>query len=711
MQNKTKILQKKEISEFSFEEVLELQEVLEYHSDLYYNKNTSQISDKEYDDLLKKLEKLEDKFSNFFEEKNIEKKSSTIWAELIESTFKKVAHSRPMISLWNTYNEEDLRDFDERVFKNIKIGQTQGTTPTKYSRGESCIHPYINYTLEYKFDGLWVELIYNNWKLIQAITRWNWIEWEDVTQNIFQINNIPKTIKYKQNLEIRWEVVMPISSFNKLNKEALEKWEKVFSNPRNAASWSLRIKDNRITKKRNLSFYAYDTSPLAPLLKDEGNIKIDYFNIIKKLEKLWFSISSFFEKYSNISEVIDKIKNFNNYKENIDFEVDGLVLKVNNVDLWEQIWFTQHHPKYAIAYKFPAEILTTDIISVEHQVGRTWTITPVANLEPINIGWAIIRRATLHNYEECEKLQVWVGDSVFIKRAWEVIPKIISVASPHLASPKGRGIIRPPINCPSCNTEILKDDEKVRYYCPNSLECFEQKKHKLIYAVGKQGLNIDWFWKAQVELFLKLNLISDLYSIFILKEKREEILSLEWFQEKSVDNLLKAIDDKKNISITTLLISLAISWVGKKTAQELSKLFTSSEDILNFSYNEEEIEKLDDIWPEIAKNMVLFFTDLENKILLKNLLSILNIEFYKEKIFSNTNNIFYWKKVCITGSFWEIKRPDLVKQLEEVGWNFVSSVSKNTDFLVAGEKAGSKLKKAEELWITILDLKEFQEVI
>ena len=681
MQNKTKILQKKEISEFSFEEVLELQKVLEYHSDLYYNKNTSEISDKEYDDLLKKLEKLEDKFSIFFEEKNIEKKSSTIWAELIESTFKKVAHSRPMISLWNTYNEEDLRDFNERVFKNI------------WEKIEN-----LNYTLEYKFDGLWVELIYNNWKLIQAITRWNWIEWEDVTQNIMQINNIPKTIKYKQNLEIRWEVVMPISSFNKLNKEALENWEKVFSNPRNAASGSLRMKDNRITKKRNLSFYAYDFWDLI--------ISDSYFENIKNLEKLWFSISSFFEKYTNISEVIEKIKNFDNYKENIDFEVDGLVLKVNNIDLWKQIWFTQHHPKYAIAYKFPAEILTTDIISVEHQVGRTWTITPVANLEPINIGWAIIRRATLHNYEECEKLQVWVGDSVFIKRAWEVIPKILSVANKN-----SEKIIFPPINCPSCNTEILKDDEKVRYYCPNSLECFEQKKHKLIYAVGKQGLNIDWFWKAQIELFLKLNLISDLYSIFILKEKREEILSLEWFQEKSVDNLLKAIDDKKNISITTLLISLAISWVGKKTAQELSKLFTSSEDLLNFSYNEEEIEKLDDIWPEIAKNMVLFFTDFKNKILLKNLLSILNIEFYKEKIIENTNNIFYWKKVCITGSFWEIKRPDLVKQLEEVGWIFVSSVSKNTDFLVAGEKAGSKLKKAEELRIRVLDLKEFQEVI
>ena len=671
------MLENKNIFDFSFEEVLELQKVLEYHSNLYYNNNTSEISDKEYDDLLKKLEILEEKFSDLFIEKKIEKKSNKIWAELIESTFKKVAHTRPMISLWNTYNEEDLRDFDERVFKNI------------WEKIEK-----LNYTLEYKFDWLWVELIYNNWKLIQAITRWNWIEWEDVTQNIFQIDNIPKKIDYKKYLEIRGEVVMPISSFDRLNKEAIKKWEKVFSNPRNAASGSLRMKDNRITKKRELAFYTYDFWNLI--------ISDSYFDCIKNLEKLWFDISSFFEKYSNISEVIKKIKNFNNYKKDIDFEVDWLVLKVNNVDLWKQIWFTQHHPKYAIAYKFPAEILTTDILSVVHQVGRTWTITPVVNLKAIKIGWAIIRRATLHNYEECEKLQVWVGDSVFIKRAGEVIPKIIWVANKN-----SEKIIFPPINCPSCNSEVLKDDEKVRYYCPNTDKCFEQQKHKLIYAVGKQWLNIDWFWKAQVETFLKLNIISDLYSIFKLEEKEEEILELEWFQEKSVKNLLSAINERKKINITTLLISLAISGVGKKTAGELSKLFTSSENLLNFSYNIEEIENLDDIWPEIAKNMKIFFTDWNNKILLQNLINILNIEFYKEKIISNTNNIFFWKKVCITWSFWDIKRADLIKELEEVWWNFVTSVSKNTDFLVAGEKAGSKLKKAEELWVKVLNLEKF----
>jgi len=696
---KTKILQKKEVLEFWFEDILDLHKVLEYHSDLYYNKNTSEISDKEYDDLLKKLEKLEEKFSDVFSEKKIEKKSNKIWAELIESSFEKVAHSRPMISLWNTYNEEDLRDFDERVYKNLELSVRNEDFHSLQNK--------INYTLEFKFDWLWVELIYESWKLVQAITRWNWVEWEDVTQNVMQISNIPKKIDYKEYLEVRWEIVMPISSFEKLNEEAKNNDWKIFSNPRNAASWSLRMKDNRVTKKRNLKFFAYDLGNFDEFVELEN--KKNYFDVIKDLETLWFDISSYFEKSEDIWEIIEKIHNFGDVKKNIDFEIDWLVLKVNNIEFWKDIWYTQHHPKYAIAYKFPAEILTTDILSVVHQVWRTWTITPVANLDPINIGWAIIRRATLHNYEECEKLQVGVGDSVFIKRAGEVIPKIIWVASKD-----SEKIIFPPILCPSCHTEILKDDEKVRYYCPNTLECFEQKKHKLIYAIGKQWLNIDWFWKAQVELFLKLWLITDLYSIFKLEEKKEEILELEWFREKSVDNLLSAIEEKKDISITTLLISLAISWVGKKTAQELSKLFVSEFELLNFNYSLEKIEELDDIWPEIAKNMLDFFTNLENKDLLEKLSSVLNIKYYSplsNSLPKGERTEMFWKKVCITWSFWDIKRPDLVKKLEEVWWSFVTSVSKNTDFLVAGEKVGSKLKKAEELGIRVLDLEWFLENI
>lgn len=678
----------KNIDLFTIDDVLKLSNLVKYHSNLYYNKENPIISDKEYDILLKKLEILEKKY-------NIkDKQSNKIWAEILESTFKKVKHSRPMISLDNTYNEEELNDFNERVFKNIDDESIKK----------------LEYTLEFKFDGLWVELIYKNWKLIQAITRWNWIEWEDVTMNVMQIANIPKKINYKDYLEVRGEVVMPISSFDNLNKKAKEEWTKVFSNPRNAASWSLRMKDASVTKTRELKFFAYDLANFEDFRKKENIEK--YYEVIKDLEKLNFDISSYFLKLNWIEEVINSINNFWDVKKNIDFEIDWLVLKVNDISLWEQIGWTEHHPKYSISYKFPATIFTTKILSIEHSVWRTGTITPVANLEPVNMWWAIIRRATLHNYEEVENLDVKIGDNVFIKRAWEVIPKIISVVKTwdrdHLEK------IEIPKYCPSCESEVLKDEWKVRYYCSNDFDCPAKNSEKLAFAVGKQGFNIDWFWERQIEIFLKLWIIHNLVDIFKIEEKVEEILELEWFQEKSVNNLVQWVEKAKNIEIATFLTALWISWVGKKTAKTLSKLFENKQDLLSLNISFEDLEELSDIWPEIAKNVIDYFNNDAHTRILKELVDILNIKYYKNKII-NSNSIFAWKKMCITWSFEEnwkkIVRDDLVKKLEEVWGEFIGSVSKKLDYLLAGEKAGSKLEKAQKLWIEILDLTKFNNLI
>ncbi len=670
----------KNIDLFTKKDAKRLAQIIEYHSDLYYNREKPIISDFEYDILFKKLEALESKFDI----KN--KQSSKVWADFTESTFNKVKHSRLMISLDNTYNEEDLRDFDERVFRNID--------------DNTIIN--VEYILEFKFDGLGVELIYDAWKLVQAITRWNWIEWEDVTENVMQIENIPKEIKYKDHLEVRWEVIMPISSFDMINSNARKEGWKIFSNPRNAASWSLRMKDNRVTKSRKLQFFAYDLANFEEFRIKENKEK--YFDVIKDLEDLGFDISSYFEISENIWEVIDKIQNFGDTKKKIDFEIDGLVLKVNNIDLWQDIWFTQHHPKYAISYKFPAEIFTTKILSVDHQIGKTGTITPVANLEWVNMWWAIIRRATLHNYEEVEDLGVKVWDLVFIKRAWEVIPKIVSVS----VSNNWEQIL-PPKNCPSCWFEIKKDDDKVRFFCDNK-KCPAMVEEKLIYAVGKQWFNIDSFWEKQIRKFFDFWFIKDLSDIFEIKKYREEILDLEGFQEKSVNKIIDNVEKAKNTDIATLLNSLSISWVWKKTSKTLSQLFESEYNLINFDYTSEQIENLEDIWPEIANNLVEFFNNSENKILLEKLSKLLNIKYYEKKVF-NENSFFAWKKVCITWSFCEIKRSDLVNSLEEVWWDFVSSVSKNTDFLVVWEKAWSKLEKATKLGVEVLNLEEFLEKI
>ncbi len=675
----------KKIDNFTLDDVRKLSKIISYHSDLYYNREQPIISDKEYDELFKKLEILEKKFNI----KNAQ--TNKVWAELKESSFKKVNHSRPMISLDNTYNEEDLKDFDERVKKNLSDETISN----------------INYILELKFDWLGIELIYDNGEYKRAITRWNWIIWEDVTENIRQIKNIPKKISYKGKFEIRWEVIMPISVFNDLNKKARISGDKIFSNPRNASSWSVRTKNINLTKERKLEFFAYDLANFDEFCKIELVNK--YSEVIWIFKKLWFTTSPYLKNCKNIEELIRFIDDFWDKKKDFDFEIDGLVIKVNNITLWDKIWWTQHHPRYAIAYKFPAEILTTKILSVDHQVWRTGTITPVANLVPINIGGVTIKRATLHNYEEVSELDIRIWDNVFIKRAWEVIPKIISVIKVEDRSNLEK--IYPPEKCPSCEAYIKKDIWKVRYYCPNYSNCEAQIIERLSYSVWKEGFNIDWLWEKQIQRFFELWFIKDISDIFEIEKYKEDILKLDWFQQKSVDKIIKEIKKAKIVEISVLLNALSIPWIWKKTSKILASLFVDKNNLLNFNYNIEDIEKLEDIWPEIAKNILDFFTNSENKKLLIKLEKILDIKYFKEKEI-NKNSLFFWKKVCITWSFvwsnWEkISRDDLVKILEENWGKFVSSVSKNTDFLLAWEKAWSKLEKAKELEIKILDLTDF----
>lgn len=687
-----------DINDFVIFDVEKLANLLEYHSDLYYNKEEPIISDFEYDELFKKLQILEEKFDIK------EAQTHKVGSDIIQSTFAKVPHSRPMISLDNTYNEEDLKEFDERIKKNLSwFWGILFNEDDVWNIKDYYLNKFLNsdkkYTLEFKFDWLWVELIYKNWELIQAITRWNGIEWEDVTVNVKTIKNIPRTISYKEHLEVRWEVVMPISAFEELNANAIKSGWKVFSNPRNAASGSLRLLDASVTATRNLKFFAYDLANFEEFrLKEQ---KSTYFDVIKDLESFWFEISSYFLACKNIDGVIKSIDNFWDIKSKIDFDIDGLVIKVNDISLWEEIWYTAHHPRYAIAYKFPAEILTTKILSVEHQVGRTGTITPVANLEPVFIGWVMVKRATLHNYEEIASLWVKIWDNIFIKRAWEVIPKIVGVIK-ESRNESEIDIITPKV-CPSCGSEILKDDDKVRFYCPNHLHCPEQIKQKLIHSVWKQGLNIDWLWSEQVELFLEKWFISDLWDIFTLQNKKELILALPGYKEKSVNNLLSAIENAKNQKIVNFLVALNIPGIWPQGAKELSRIIYANDGLVDFDFSIESLSNLSDIWEETAKNIYNFFHSIWNKILIQKLLEYIKIEYREEVIWWK----YTWKKMCITGSFEGFSRDELVEKLEKMWWSFVGSVSKNTDFLLAWEKSGSKLEKAKSLWVRVIDLEEF----
>ncbi|MCH8518509.1 NAD-dependent DNA ligase LigA [Candidatus Gracilibacteria bacterium] len=737
----------RDIYGFTHEDIALFQRLLAYHSELYYELESPIISDSEYDRLFKKLQELE----KVFGVQN--KQTLQVGSQLKVSSFAKVKHSRPMISLDNTYNAEELRDFDARVKKILdKSGSDTDV---------------IDYIIEYKFDGLGIELIYEGGKLIQAITRGDGVEGEDVTENITTIENIPKYIEYRERLEVRGEVIMPISSFERLNTVLKNEGKKVFANPRNAASGSVRLKDTSITAQRKLIFFAYDvgdimsskkiidsTQHLPPTLsyqeREQAAKDIFYISMIGALKSLGFQVTDYLPYCTNIEDVISEIEHFGDKKQALDFEIDGLVVKINNMPLWREIGFTAHHPRYAISYKFPAEITTTELLSVEHQVGRTGTLTPVANLEPVNLGGVTVRRATLHNYDEIEKLNIKIGDRVFLKRAGEVIPKIIGVAvsshpNPLHAKPHpnpllgGEGTsfnIFPPTRCPSCGALIQKDEDAVRYYCPNHHNCPEQVKQKIIYAVGKGGLNIDGLGSAQVELFYNLGWISTLADIYRLDSKRDEILTLPGYKEKSVSNLLSSIEKSKNQALWRFLVALSIPGVGRQAAKELAKIFRFQSDILIFPYSKEELESLQDIGIKTAETIYEFFHHPLERERLEDLLGYIELELIPslnslplgEMKLQNTIASFsskgeriqdgglvgetfypkyFGKKMCITGSFDGYSRDDFIEILESQGGEFVGSVSKKTDFLLAGEKAGSKLKKAQELGVVVIGLEDF----
>lgn len=581
-----------------------------------------------------------------------------------------------MLSLDNTYNEEDLRDFDTRV-KNL-------LPELRWSD--------IEYVIEYKFDGLSLRVSYEDWILKEAVTRWNWEVWEDVTENAKMIKNLPQTILSSGYFEVRWEVMMYNSDFEEVNKERVKNWEQIFANPRNAASGSLRQKDPTVTKSRRLAFFGYDT----PMFEGDKT----HIERTKHLEDLGFTTESDHILCKSIDEVISHIESIWNKKWSFPFEIDGLVLKVNETKYWDRLGLTAHHPRWAIAYKFPAETVSTKLLSVEHSVWRTGTITPVANLEAVNIWWVVVRRATLHNYEEVLEKGVLVWDYVFVRRAWEVIPEVLwPIESQRTGDEEP---ILPPELCPVCDNHTKKDEAKVRYYCDNPL-CPVQVKERLAYSVWKTALNIDGMGPSIVKKFINEGLITDIVSIFELEDKKEQILSLEWFKEKSVNNLLDAINTARSMEVSTLLVALWISGIWKKTSKEIAKLFKSKEDFLEFKYTFEDLENLPDIGPELAKNIKEFFTLEKNKELLGRLLEVVNLA-YPDSDESPKTWFFLDKKVCITWSFDGYSRDELAKIVEDLGGEFVTSVSKKTDYLLAWEKAWSKKTKAESLWVEVIDL-------
>lgn len=661
--------------------IKELREKIKKYSDYYYTNNESLISDVEFDKLLAELKELEEKYPEYREENS---PTEVVGAtSLKETKFQKVTHKKPMLSLSNSYNEGDIADFIERIKKLLPEEKE------------------INYALELKLDGLSLSIQYENGKIVRAVTRGDGAVGEDVTENILEISSIPRELKEKVSIEIRGEVVLPLSKFEELNRKRLENGEEVFANPRNAAAGTLRQLDSSIIRERGLDAYFY-------FLVDAQNYGVKtHSESIEYLSKLGIKTTGVCEVLKNSSELIERIEYWGAKREELDYETDGMVIKVNNIELWDILGNTTKSPRWAIAFKFPAKQVTTKILGVTWQVGRTGKVTPVAELEEVELSGSKVKRASLHNYQEIERKDIRVGDSVFIEKAAEIIPQVVK--SVKELRDGSEIIITEPTNCPICNTVLEREEGQVDIKCPN-MACPGKVEGELIYFVSRDAMNIAGFGSKLVENMLRLGFIKNIVDIYELKNHREELEKLDKMGKKSVDNLLNAIETSKTREYSKVLCALGIPFVGKTSAKLLAEASENIDNLMNMSIDE--LMEIEGVGDKMAQAIYEFFRDEEKKKLIEGL-KINGLTFAQEKKeeLPEDEKVFTGKTFLFTGTLKNFTRNEIKEEIEKLGGKNLSAVSKNLDYLIVGEKAGSKLKKAQEIGsIKIITENEFMEI-
>ena len=647
--------------------IKELRERIKKYSDYYYTNDSSLISDEEFDKLISELKKLEEENPQYADSQS---PTQIVGATDLKSTkFQKVTHKRPMLSLSNTYNEGEIKDFTTRVKKLLP-------QDTK-----------VEYALELKLDGLSISVQYEKGKLVKAVTRGDGQIGEDVTENIIQIESLPKTLKEEVDMEIRGEVVLPLSRFEALNEKRLENGEDVFANPRNAASGTLRQLDSSIIKERGLDAYFY-------FLIDAGKMGFkSHSESLAYLSSLGIRTTGICEVCKTASELMKRIDYWGEKREELDYETDGMVIKVDNIDLWDELGTTTKSPRWAIAFKFPAKQVTTKITGVTWQVGRTGKITPVAELDEVELSGSRVKRASLHNFQEIERKSIKIGDTVFIEKAAEIIPQVITSVK-ELRDGSETEIVEP-THCPICNTKVVREEGQVDIKCPNP-QCPGKIEGELIYFVSRDAMNIAGFGSKIVENMLKLGFVKNIVDIYSLKEHREELEKLEKMGKRSVDKLLTAIEDSKKREYSKVLCALGIPYVGKTSAKLLAKETKNIDRLMAMSV--EELMGIEGIGDKMAQAIYDFVRD-EEKISLINSLREHGLQFAEEETAEeNTEEqIFTGKTFLFTGTLKNFKRDEIKEAIEKLGGKNLSAVSKNLDYLIVGEKAGSKLKKAQDL--------------
>jgi DNA ligase (NAD+) len=702
-------------------EIEQLKSEISKHDEAYHTLDAPLISDANYDELRKKLEEYRAQFPQFFVANLSAEKDAIlekVGGKTLES-FSKIRHKKPMLSLSNAFSREDVLDFSNRINRFLGIDKKESERVDLFSFNQS---PKIEFFCETKIDGLSFSARFENGKLIFAATRGDGEEGEDITNNIKEVSSFPQILNSKnppQIFEMRGEIYMGKKDFEQLNLKQEENGGKIFANPRNAAAGSIRQLDAQITASRNLSYFAYSLGETSANFSCKSQEEL-----MQKLRDFGFRTESNSKLCKNIDEVMELYEKIADQKYQFDYDIDGMVYKVNDFATQERLGFIARSPRWAIAHKFAAVQAKTEIENIIIQVGRTGALTPVAVLKPVNIGGVVVSRATLHNQDEIARKDIRINDVVVVQRAGDVIPQVVEVDFSKRKNDSSSFIF--PKNCPVCGAEIIKSEDDVILRCSAGLSCEAQIKETLKHFVSKDAFDITGLGKKQIDNFFSEGRIKNFADIFKL-EKMEELsenplIKKEGWGEKSTKNLFASINQKRQISLEKFIYSVGIRHVGEITAKLIAQHFSSyknfkekmdliaalSESELAINQDYQDLVAIDGIGEKMAKAILDYFRDAKNLAMIEELESELEIQNAMAK---TANSEFSGKSIVFTGTMQNMTRSESKKKAEDLGMKVVGSVSSKTDFLVAGEEAGSKLKKAQELGVKILDEKEWLELI
>jgi DNA ligase (NAD+) len=663
----------------------ELSKEIEKHNYNYYVLDKPIISDYDFDMLLEELIKLEKEYPQFLFP---DSPSQRIGGQITKE-FKTVLHKYPMLSLSNSYSKDELSDFDERVKKGLGI------------TGNDLFGGNVEYVCELKFDGLSISLTYEHGKLVRAVTRGDGVQGDDVTTNAKTIRSMPLKLKgdFIDFFEIRGEIFLPRKVFDEINKEREEIGEAPLANPRNAASGTMKMQDSGVVARRKLDCYMYY------MMGDKLPAKSHYENLEKA--KSWgFKISPYTKLCGSMEEVFAFIDKWDKERSKLPFDIDGIVIKVNEYKQQQQLGFTSKSPRWAIAYKFKAEQVSTILEEITYQVGRTGSITPVANLKPVLLAGTTVKRASLHNADIIEKLDVRIGDHVYVEKGGEIIPKIVGV---DLSKRKKDSVpVKYITHCPECGAKLVREEEEANHFCVNENHCPPQIKGKIEHFVSRKAMDIDSLGGETIEQLYDKELIKNIADLYDLK--KEQLLPLERMAEKSANNLIEGIEASKKVSFERVLYGIGIRHVGETTAKKIARKIKSMDALMHST--EEELLQVGEVGEVIAKSIAHFFADKENRSIISRLKKHgLQFELSEEQMQGTTDKLG-GQTFVISGVFQKHSRDEMKDIIEKNGGKNTGSISGKTNFLLAGDNMGpEKLKKAEKLGVKIISEDDFLEMI